>query len=593
MQRITVGSKNDALVSLRRTLLPLLLLFISISTHAQNPIVGNIDALVHTTHTKRTLQLTPFYNKGIRDLDSLEVFRTINSIEALAKRNNDRDLVLEADLMRVHYYNYRSYFKKDFTVQKIKELDSIAKEKGILWLEIRTQSLLANYLFHNHNDYGLGFEHFERAAELLKGVSGNDYPLKQICLYQLANVYLEFREYKNAITYFLKAKDTESPLDSYYYKMNLYNSLGYSYREIKEMDSSQYYFNVTLEKALKAKDPVWEGISYGNLGINYLLKGNLKQAKPLLEKDVRIAKEQKDWGLASNGLVKLSTIALMESNVKAANDLANEAYIYAHKAKESKRFEELFPLMAKIATYKAQPELAAKYLDSAFIIKERIAKEFDGRELIRAKQRIELENQQLKEAQEKQLQSERLWIRNGIILLLILFIIIIIQTYSRYRLKTKNKEQEIIIEKQEALQKLESATKRLEDFRKSILMKNKIIESLKKNRTTAEGNSNSSPSISQQQLEETALLTDKDWREYAQLFEQVHTGFFDRLKERHPNLTASEIRFMALSRLQLGNKEMALVLGVGTPAIRQIKSRLHKKIGSLEDTTIQDLAQNI
>ena len=157
-------------------------------------------------------------------------------------------------------------------------------------------------------------------------------------------------------------------------------------------------------------------------------------------------------------------------------------------------------------------------------------------------------------------------------------------------MKVKNKLQKIIIEKQLAIQKLENANNKLVDFQNSMIEKNKEIEMLEKSLKNSNESKNIHSSVSQKQLEEASLLTDKHWREFTQLFEEVHAGFFNRLKEKYPILTASEVRFMALSRLQLGNKEMALMLGIGTSAIRQIKSRLHKKIETPDSVSIQELA---
>ncbi len=574
-----------------------LFLFILLNTVrfvAQDYSLKNIESLVNTNHTERTIQLKEFYEIGLRFLDSTEIFTTIKKVESLSKKNSDNELFLETKLMRVHYYAYRNKFKEDFVINKILELDKIAKSDNILWLEIRTQSLLANYIYNSVHNYGLGFEHFVRTAQLLENVTGEEYPLKQICLYQLARVFEEFKEYKNAIQFLQKAKDTKSKYNSYYYEMHIFNSLGDAHRKINNLDSSNYYFNVTLQKALKAKDRVWEGISYGNIGYNYFLAENYEQAEPLLTLDVEIALENKDWRLASNSLSHLSNIQIIKSNFSEANRLINLASYYAHKSNDYSPFVNIYPLQSKIASYQLKPELATKYLDSTIIVNDSLAKLFDTKKLIRAQQRIDIDKQKIKEEQEKQRQAKRIWIRNTIITVLVLLVLIGFLLYNRYRLRNKNKELLIVSEKQLALQKLEAATTRLQDFKQSILKKNITIEQLERSLVNVHKKKNKEEdSNTLAQLEKAAILTEKDWREFSFLFEQVHIDFFKRLKIKYPHLTSSETKLLTLSRLQLDNKEMALMLGVGTSAIRQVKSRFRKKYNLEEGNSIQKLAKTI
>lgn len=205
----------------------------SVSVFAQAKIgIQSVSELVNSTHPKRTLALTLFYEEGIRFLDSVEVFSQISEVEQEARKAKDSELLLEAELMRAHYYCYRPYFPKQLVLEKIKTLNQKAREQNVLWLEIRTYSLLGNYLYYFHQDYALGFEYLERTVQLLEGTTTDDYPLKQIHLYHLADVYIDFKEWDNAIFYLSKALQASSKYDRYYYKMNILNSLGVCYYKL-------------------------------------------------------------------------------------------------------------------------------------------------------------------------------------------------------------------------------------------------------------------------------------------------------------------------------------------------------------------------
>lgn len=537
--------------------------------------IQDFPILVNKTQAERTILLTPFYGKGINTLDSIQLFAAFEKIDALAAKNKDIELALETELMRAHYYVYRKYFQKDFVVNKIKEVDKMAKAKKVLWLEARSQSLLANYLY-GLGEYGLGFEHFERTAQLLENIADEDFPLKQICLFQLAQVYIHFKEYENAIPYLTRAKDVKSPINSSFYKTKINNMLGFSYRKLKQLDSSFVYFKKNLQNAVQKKDSVWIGISSGNIGENYFIEEQFDKAQPLLALDLRIAKKREDWPLASNAAVYLSYIELENGNLVKAKDFADQALQFARKNSQYHRREIIYKLLSKIASYQSKPLLASKYLDSAFIVKDSVVKLFDSKKIIRAKQRIQLEKDKLEEEKMMRLNKQRIWNRNRAIIFLVIILLIISLLYNRHRLLSKNKAQQLLAEKQIALEKLESASKRMEDFKESLFNKSALIEKLEEEMSTVIRNQDSEVAI--KELENSTLLTDRDWRKFVELFEQIHNGFFGRLRDSYPDLTPAEIRFMALIRLQLSNKEMMLMLGVGDSSIRQTKRRVLKKI---------------
>jgi len=58
------------------------------------------------------------------------------------------------------------------------------------------------------------------------------------------------------------------------------------------------------------------------------------------------------------------------------------------------------------------------------------------------------------------------------------------------------------------------------------------------------------------------------------MFDKANPGFISQLKSMAPDITTAEIRFAALTRLNLGNKHIASMLGIGADAVRKTKSRL-------------------
>ncbi len=58
------------------------------------------------------------------------------------------------------------------------------------------------------------------------------------------------------------------------------------------------------------------------------------------------------------------------------------------------------------------------------------------------------------------------------------------------------------------------------------------------------------------------ILTDEDWENFKQAFEDIYPTFFSKLRFKYPTITVSELRLSALIKLNLSIKEIASILGI-------------------------------
>ncbi|MBL7749678.1 MAG: hypothetical protein JNM19_19730, partial [Chitinophagaceae bacterium] len=96
-----------------------------------------------------------------------------------------------------------------------------------------------------------------------------------------------------------------------------------------------------------------------------------------------------------------------------------------------------------------------------------------------------------------------------------------------------------------------------------------------------------------EQLRQSTLLTDEQWIAFRQIFDKVHGGYLIRLKEKLPDLTPAEIRYMALAKLRFNNKEMASALGISQQTVRVTAHRLRKKLSLPEEGSLSELVESI
>ncbi len=67
------------------------------------------------------------------------------------------------------------------------------------------------------------------------------------------------------------------------------------------------------------------------------------------------------------------------------------------------------------------------------------------------------------------------------------------------------------------------------------------------------------------------------WEEFITNFNLVYKDFLDQLKSEFPELTRNELRFCALLKCNLGNKEIANILHISPDSVKKSRTRIRKK----------------
>lgn len=196
--------------------------------------------------------------------------------------------------------------------------------------------------------------------------------------------------------------------------------------------------------------------------------------------------------------------------------------------------------------------------------------------------------------QKKELVYEREQrVKNVIIISLsVIFILGILLAVFIFKNKQKlNKQKQLILNAQleRSEHSLRLSESKLNDFASRIQEKTKLVEDMQQQleaHLETDGNL-------MLQLQQSTILTEDDWLHFKFLFEQVHSGFFIRLKEKYPEISPAEIRYLTLAKLRLSTKEMAAALGVSTQSIRTNWYRIRKKINLPEEITVEELVSEI
>lgn len=81
---------------------------------------------------------------------------------------------------------------------------------------------------------------------------------------------------------------------------------------------------------------------------------------------------------------------------------------------------------------------------------------------------------------------------------------------------------------------------------------------------------------------------EEDWKMFLIKFEEKHTGFFQRIKDIYPQLTANDLRLSACLRLNLDSKEIAALMNISVRAVENSRYRIRKKLSIPQNENLNE-----
>ncbi|MEM7382268.1 MAG: helix-turn-helix transcriptional regulator, partial [Bacteroidota bacterium] len=147
------------------------------------------------------------------------------------------------------------------------------------------------------------------------------------------------------------------------------------------------------------------------------------------------------------------------------------------------------------------------------------------------------------------------------------------------------------LKQNELQQQLEFKNKELTSYTLNFVQKNELLHQIQEKITEAKNAPGAHQTKLLSQLERSIkqhVTIDKDWEDFKRSFEEVHTDFYLRLKEKHPDLSANDLKICTLTRLNLSIKESASILGISPESAKTARYRLRKKLGLDPEQEILD-----
>ncbi|WPU95037.1 hypothetical protein SNE25_05805 [Mucilaginibacter sabulilitoris] len=203
----------------------------------------------------------------------------------------------------------------------------------------------------------------------------------------------------------------------------------------------------------------------------------------------------------------------------------------------------------------------------------------------------------------------------AVITIVLLLIILGVVIFSRQRLKIKDQrvlaeQNNSIFEAQRELMELELKNKQLEEeslkqqlelksnelsaHTLNLIKNNQLLESM---RNTLQDMVKDDKRDQKKQMQQIIQQINQNfnheqhWKEFTVAFEQVHQRFYDKLKQHSNDLTSTDIRLIALLKVNMDSKDIAGLLGISIDSLRVARYRLRKKLNIQQGDNLSTFIQ--
>ena len=402
---------------------------------------------------------------------------------------------------------------------------------------------------------------------------GNRYSTAGAILYSL-------REYDACIHYSRKASTVKPvPVSGSGYYSSL-NNIGLAYKKMDNFDSAIYYFDQAAAACASENQPghIWITIPQANKAQIWYAQKKYAQARPLFEADYRSSLSTNENRNAANNLQWLAKIDLVEGKIDSAFEKAYLAIGILRDWNQPEYLANTYETLADIYKFRNNTDSSTKYSLLFRHLHDSIEVASTMNSL--AVMRLKLDDEQHRstiESLEKQRQNEKLE-RNAVIAVIILLGVIGWMYYNR-QLSRLHQQQQL---KETALQ---AAKEKMALFVRTIDEKTELVDKLQQEVEWRK----LSPEIMQtlEDLKNKTILTEDDWVDFQQLFEKIYPGFFEKLKIDFPGITYAELRFAAIIRLQLNNKQAGAMLGISSKSASKTRLRLRQRMNIADDRDLE------
>lgn len=557
------------------------------------------DLFLYDIISKEEFENQAFFEKLCFKLDT-DLVTTLEELEVYINKQKFKNNYEEAFCYLLHAVTAHRLNKSSIKYVSIKKAYNLSnKIQDPLLRVIIIGTYAVNLREYNVSD-NIILNLFNEALLIAEELPANYNSIRFYQLNEIGKIYLKNKQYSQAISYFIKAKDYIKSSSDVLILSSGYNNIGYGYHMKKDYEKALEYFEKSL-KLLDVKNPIhleFKANLYENFAHVYGALDNRDKAIEYYRRAINISQKVKNEIVeirATLAMILLfddfSKSDIIPKQIEEKITLVR-TYFKTHKNElTSIHFNGLVEKFHKFLVRRSQernissPNISfeAAWEDYEVYIKEFNSVNIKASNIVTEDYVTMMNNYYdqliIKEKHEKKIAMQK---QLGIIILLILIILIVAILLRNRTLKlatVKGKNKIVEIEKSMIQQRLEFKNEDVINLSNQLSM----VLSLKKNvvdKITALSEKEVTKESLNKLLQELKMETSIEDRLHVLKSDitKLNSQFLRALMNKYPNLSKTEREICSLIRLNLSTKEIAMIRNTSVNAVKMNRSRIRRKM---------------
>lgn len=502
----------------------------------------------------------------------------------------------------------------DSAYNLLKHYLNIAKNENNTFREAMCLQQMGQLLYHRGN-YTAAIDHLLDAEKIFRD---NTYqqPLAQTLNY-LGNIYYYNKQTQKAKSEFAEALKLFKSLKDKKGISETYGQIGHIYEKGQMYDSAYYFQKMALSYLSQEEDKTPAAKIYENIG-------SIMEDRALYDSALHYYILSLELNqIADNKIAQIEVINNIGDVYRKTGNYSKGLQYSKDAVMLSLQLQEKYQLSSAYRDIARSYELLKRY-DSAYYYNEL------GRELMQEIYTTEsskeialmqtLFDTEKKDAEITKLNAERranLIISISAVIVVLLLSILAWAIYNRQQLKIKNersineRNQQIYetrngllqaelknkqLEELNLKQQLEIKSKELSSHILHLIQKNEVLETLRADLDELQKDDKRDQKKQVRKIIQkinTSFNQDSYWEEFRLIFDNVHQSFFTSLQQMNTDLTASELKLLALIKMNLSSQDIATLLGITPDSLRVTRYRIKKKLKLNPDESLTSFIQSL
>lgn len=279
--------------------------------------------------------------------------------------------------------------------------------------------------------------------------------------------------------------------------------------------------------------------------------------------------------------------------------LSRQAVAISARYGEKYQLGSAYRDIAKSYRLMNQPDSAYEYIERSRALVDEIYAAENNRQIAFLQTLYEVEQKETEiarlNAQKKQDVLVMAAVSLGLLLVGVLGAVVI----SRQRLKIRLMNVDLKnqhLEEQALKHRLEQNSQALSAHTLHLIQKNQVLEDLRTNLTGILKDDRRDQRRQVKQVVQSigqSFGQDRHWEDFRASFEQVHPHFFNALTRQFPDLSAADLRLVALLKMNVASADVATLLGIAPDSLRVARYRLRKKLKLGEGESLTAFVQRV